>query len=91
MFLFQDLLGCDDSLYTAWGFHSYDQFIENFAQKMQNGINPSIGTNESHFNPTFLIISLLVLALSSSALLMVCYLKPVWMTKVMQTLKAPFR
>ncbi|CAG2162959.1 unnamed protein product [Oppiella nova] len=53
-YIFQDLLGCDEGMYTAWGFDSYDYFIENFAKRMQNENSYS---SETHFNPTFLIVS----------------------------------
>jgi hypothetical protein len=90
-YLFQDLLGCDEGLYTAWGFESYDNFIEKIAKRMQTGLSISKQEQKgSNFNPTFLIISIIALALSLIALLVIWLLRPVWITKVLQILKIPF-
>jgi len=89
-YIFQDLLGCEDSLYTAWGFNSYENFKEKIAKPIQSGLNSSQNDTNSGFHFTFLIISFLVLLISSSIVLMVWYLRPHWMTKIIQIVKSPF-
>jgi hypothetical protein len=91
-YLFQDLLGCDEGLYNAWGFESYDSFIEKIAKRMQTGLNISTQEqNGSNFNSTFLIISIIALALSLIIFISIWLLRPVWITKALQILKIPFR
>ncbi|CAG2107677.1 unnamed protein product [Medioppia subpectinata] len=58
-YIFQDLLGCDEGMYTNWGFNNYEEFIDKFAKRMQN--EKSFSEEVTHFNPTFLIVTFLIL------------------------------
>jgi hypothetical protein len=91
-YLFQDLLGCDESLYNAWGFQSYENFIEKIAKRMQTGLSLSTQQQKgSNLNSTFLIIIIIALALSLIIFISIWLLRPIWITKVIQILKMPFR
>lgn len=93
-YVFEDLLGCDEGLYTAWGFHSYDRFLRTVAKPMQTGLNLSSlesHKSQSNFGTTLAIICLSIVGISSAFLVVIWYLKPVWASKLLQTMRQPFR
>lgn len=89
-YIFQDLLGCDDGLYMAWGFESYQKYLDNIGRKLKfSGETFNNEILESNLKVQ-IAICLIVMSAVAVSIIAIWKLKREWLNKTISFIKSPF-
>jgi len=83
--VFRELFGCDESLYAAWGFGSYDNFVETLVYRLIEDKSFHYYLYEEESTSSFSLgISLLFcfLFVLVAAIITIWYFQPSWFTEM---------